>query len=345
MIARCPNLTTACDWIVPSPVPQFSNAEVANCRPAASWRGVLLLALTIVMTACQADGPPPSLETAYIAGTAVELRGELGPNTRVIGTLDSGERVDILSKRPRWAEVRRATGETGWVQQRFLVSQKLFDDFDSLYEMAEALPSQGSAIVLRAANLHIEPGRNTPIFYQLPEDLIVDVVGHSITQRSAATATAPAEYEDWTFVRAEGRRAGWLLQSSVDMNPPMEVARYREGLRLRAWFVIHREMDDGQERPWYLWAGTRQPAGATRTDAGVPYQFDEIRVFVWNPGPDRYETSYRERGLTGFYPVEVTMRDTPQGPTPAFRLHVQASSGQPAERNYVMNGRQVRLER
>ena len=312
----------------------------ANCFSyffnLALLRAGLTAALASVLTACQGDPFQPSLETAYVAGAAVELRSELGPTTRVSGTLESGERVEILSKRPRWAEVRRASGETGWVQQRFLVSQQLFDEFDSLYSRAEAMPSQGGAIVLRDANLHTEPGRNTPVFYQLPDEEHVEVVGHAIATREPAPAGAAAA-EDWLLVRASRRRAGWLLESSVEMNPPLEVARYREGLRLRAWFVIHRELDEGQERPWYLWVGTRQ--------TGQPLDFEELRVFVWNPGPNRYETSYRERALKGRYPVQVSTRQTPEGPTPAFRLLVEDAGGQQVEKNYVMVGRQVRAER
>jgi hypothetical protein len=307
-------------------------------------RSASVAGLAVVLTGCAGIVPPPVLETAYVAGAAVELRSELGPATRVSGTLESGERVEVLSKRPRWAEVRRASGETGWVQQRFLVSQDIFDQFDALYRTAEALPSQGAAVVLRDANLHTEPGRSTPIFYQLPGDEKVEVVGHGVEERAFATDGDVAVYEDWVLVRAASRRAGWMLESSLQLDPPMEVARYREGLRLRAWFVIHREIDDGQERPWYLWAGTRQP-GATRTAAGAPYEFEEIRVFVWNPAADRYETSYRERGLTGFYPVEVSRRQTPEGPTPAFRFHVEDADGERIEKNYVMAGRQVRTAR
>ena len=126
-----------------------------------------------------------------------------------------------------------------------------------------------------------------------------------------------------------------MLEPFANLNPPFEVGQYREGLRIRAWFVIHRELDDGIERPWYLWATMRRAAG-------LPYDFDEIRVFVWNPNRDRYETSYRERNLIGFYPIRVGSRETPRGPSPTFALPVEDETGNRFEKQYVMGGRLVR---
>jgi hypothetical protein len=73
----------------------------------------------------------------------------------------------------------------------------------------------------------------------------------------------------------------------------------------------------------------------------LPYDFDEIRVFVWNPNQDRYETSYRERNLIGFYPIRVGSRETPRGLSPSFVLPVEDETGRRFEKQYVMAGRVV----
>lgn len=313
---------------------------------------MIAAAFAAALVGCRQERVPELREVAYVSGTGVALRNELGPSSRVEMILDSGAQVEVLSRRPRWAQVRLASGLTGWIQERFLVSQEVFDRFLRLARETEGLPSQGRAIVRREANLHLEPGRTAQVFYRLAAGEPADVVAHRVAQQPArpespsaggAPSPGPAELrvrenEDWLLVRASRGRTGWLLETFVDMNLPLEIAQYSEGLRIRAWFVLHREQDEGQERLWYLWATIRPPAG-------LPYDFDEIRIFVWNPISDRYETSYRERHLIGFYPLQVGSRETPEGPSPTFRLQLENAQGERLEKNYFMVGRQVRVQR
>ena len=288
-------------------------------------------------------------------GVEVPLLDQLGPSSAAIGSVNNGDEVEILGTRPRWSQVRTASGQTGWLQSRFLADAAMLERFRALALQSASLPSQGTALLRRDANLHMEPGRDTETFYQLAEGGEAEVLAHRVASRGSARSTSPpstssedsdgeaepsAELlvqtpEDWLLVRDSEGRTGWMLESVANMNPPFEVGQYREGLRIRAWFVIHREMDDGIEHPWYLWATIRRLAG-------LPYDFDEIRVFVWNPNRDRYETSYRERSLIGFYPIGVGTRDTPSGPSPTFALQVEDETGKRLEKQYVMERRVVR---
>jgi hypothetical protein len=268
----------------------------------------------------------------------------------VVGSLNNGDEVEILGRRTRWTQVRTASGQTGWMQSRFLADAAVRDRFRALALQSASLPSQGTALLQRDANLHVEPGRDSDTFYRLAKGGEAEVLQHRVASRGSVRRTAPEEGdsaagpaaellvqtpEDWLLVRDSEGRTGWMLESLADMNPPFEVGQYREGLRIRAWWVIHRETDDSIERPWYLWATVRRLAG-------LPYDFDEIRVFVWNPSRDRYETSYRERNLIGFYPIGIGARDTPGGPSPTFALQVEDETGNRLEKRYVMEGRIVR---
>lgn len=312
--------------------------------------GILPIVCVAVGTGCGPQEPSRSTETAYVRGSNVPLRDQLGPDSSVIGTLQSGEQVEILSKRPRWAQIRSSGGPSGWVQQRVLASQEVFDQFRDLASEIEALPSQGKAVMRQGGNLHLEPRRDAEAFYHLEEAEAAEVVAHRAVERAGGT-NAPAasppgaavelevrSYEDWLLVRASEGRAGWALESLLDMDVPLEVAQYSEGLRIRAWFVLRVEQDQGAERPWYLWA-------TIRPRRGLPFDYDEIRVFVWNPRNARYETAHRERNLIGFYPIRVEQRETPQGLAPAFSLQLEDERGNRFPKNYVMAGRQVRVER
>ena len=73
------------------------------------------------MVGCQQQPEPGTGEIVYVSGSSAELRDELGPGSKVVGHFQSGERVEILSRRPKWAEVRRSNAQTGWVLQRALV--------------------------------------------------------------------------------------------------------------------------------------------------------------------------------------------------------------------------------
>jgi Bacterial SH3 domain len=341
-------------WSRPKISPIQSNTVLHHPRQRPQRWGALVLGagLATAVVGCQRQAPQESREFAYVSGASVEFRNELGPSTEVSGHLQSGERVEVVSRRPRWVQVRTAGGETGWVLDRYLVAPEVFDQFATLAREAQGLPSQGRAVLRRQANLHLKPGRDTQVFYQLEEGEQAEVVGHRAAPRNASSGSATSEVdtsdgavelstqknEDWLLVRASQGRSGWLLESAADMNPPIEVAQFREGLRIRAWFEIYRELDHGEEHGWYLWATIRRLAG-------LPYDFDEIRVFVWNPRASRYETSYRERNLIGTYPIEVGSRKTPDGTSPTFRLQLEDSSGKRFEKNYVMLGRQVRIER
>jgi hypothetical protein len=313
----------------------------------------LALWMVIAAAGCSRPSDPPPPRIAYIRGSDVPLRDQLGPSSTLTGNLASGEQVEVLAERLRWTQVRSASGRTGWVQSRFLAGPEVQERFRALAEQSDSLPSQGTAILRREANLHLKPERDAEMFYRLPEGEAVEVLAHRVTGLASAQSTEAGEsvteseeeapalttlavqtLEDWLLVRGAGKRTGWLLESLADMNPPVEVAQFREGLRIRAWFVLHREMDDGIERPWYLWATMRRVAG-------LPYDFDEIRVFVWNPNRDRYETSYRERNLIGFYPIRVGSRETPGGPSPSFVLPVEDETGRRFEKQYVMAGRVV----
>ena len=95
-------------------------------------------------------------------------------------------------------------------------------------------------------------------------------------------------------------RVGWVLARMVDVDVPLEIAQYAEGQRFVAFFALN-EVQDGDNKavPEYL-------SVLTEPHDGLPYDFDQVRVFTWNVRKHRYETAYREHGLNGVFPVTVT---------------------------------------
>ena len=122
----------------------------------------------------------------------------------------------------------------------------------------------------------------------------------------------PVQMEDWWLIRDAEGHTGWLLAGRVDVDVPDEVAAYAEGQRMVGAYVLTKIEDDqattaDHEVPEYVTV-------LNSWQDGLPYDFDQIRVFTWNTKKHRYETAYRQRGLQGYLPVTIGENKTVKGP-------------------------------
>ncbi len=101
--------------------------------------------------------------------------------------------------------------------------------------------------------------------------------------------------EDWYLVRNSAGRVGWVLLRMVDLDIPLEVAQYAEGQRIMGYFVLNTVQDGDKQVPQYL-VLLNEPKD------GLPWDFNQIRIFTWGRIRHRYETAYRERNLEGYSP-------------------------------------------
>src|SRR5581483_3026265 len=109
------------------------------------------------------------IEVAYVSAPQVTLRDQLAQLYNKVGTVKNGDRVDVLDRERRFAKVRTAEGVEGWVEQRYLVTQKVFDAFQSMAQQQKDTPVEGTATTRNDTNLHVEPGRDTEHLYQVTE--------------------------------------------------------------------------------------------------------------------------------------------------------------------------------
>jgi SH3-like domain-containing protein len=279
------------------------------------------------------------LETDYVAAPQVTLRDQLSQVFNRVGTAKNGDRVDVLDREKRFAKVRTASGLEGWVEQRYLVTQQVYDGFQKLAAQEKNSPVEGTAATRNDTNLHVEPGRDTEHLYQLLQGAKLSVLKRATVEKSLPGANLKAPpgaketkpMEDWWLVRDAQAHVGWVLGRMIDLDVPLEVAQYAEGQRIVAYFELNQVTDGDKKVPQYLLL-------MTEPKDGLPFDYNQIRVFTWNVRRHRYETAYRERNLNAMLPVTVSRENFgKEGELPVFVLRVQDANGNSVERKYKMN--------
>ncbi len=304
--------------------------------------GLAFLSL-LTFSACN-RGRHRVLEVNYVSAVQATLRDQVATIYNRVGTVKNGDRVEVLEHEKRFSRVRTASGIEGWIEQRYLVDQQVYDGLQKLTKDNLSDPVQAPGVLRNDTNLHLTPGRETEHLYQLLAGAKVSVLKRATTEKQPAAATQPKTggktsgpaMEDWWLVRDAQNRVGWVLARMVDIDVPLDIAQYAEGQRFVAFFALNQVQDPGKEGAdknvsQYLCA-------ITEPHDGLPYDFDQVRVFTWNVRKHRYETAYREHGLNGFLPVTVTSENfDKEGTLPVFILHVKDDNGNVSERKYKMN--------
>ncbi len=285
------------------------------------------------------------LEVAYVSAPQATLRDQVAAIYNRVGNVKNGERVEIIDRDRRFARVRTGSGIEGWIEQRYLVDQKTYDALQKLTQEHQNDPVQAPGVLRNDTNMHVTPGRESEHLYQLASGAKVAILRRGTAEKQLlggtpavkpalakpGKASAGPMLEDWSLVRDAQGRAGWVLSRMVDVDVPLDIAQYAEGKRFVAFFVLNEVQDADKKVPQYLCV-------LTDPHDGLPFDFDQVRVFTWNLRKHRYETAYREHGLSGVLPVTVTHEDfDKEGNLPVFLLRVRDDAGNISQRRYKLN--------
>jgi uncharacterized protein YgiM (DUF1202 family) len=314
---------------------------------------VILVACFVFSAACK-KASNLNKEVAYVNTPQMVLRDRLAPIFEKKGTVKLGDRVYVLDHSKRFSLVRTESGEEGWIADRYLVDATTYGQFEKLVTDSASAPVQAHGTTRSSLNLHVSPGRDTEHLFQLKEGDKVEIIKRATAEKPGsvqprppakkASATNKAEpepppppaLEDWTLVRSSEKRTGWVLSRMIDVDVPIEIAQYAEGQRIVSSFVVSEVQDADKKVPQYL-------VMLTDSKDGLPWDFNQIRVFTWNTKRHRYETAYREHNLVGVFPVKVGREDFgKEGVLPVFTLRVKDMPGKESDRKYRMIGPIVR---
>jgi SH3 domain-containing protein len=341
-------------------MPNSPSTVLGASRPRAIFLAVLFAAAVCNLMGCSNGGPSSGSEYVYVAVTEAGLRDHVSTVYNKTGVVHNGERLQVLERmqNKRFVRVRSPRGEEGWVQERYLADQQTFDQFQRLSEQFRARPAQAAATTETQVKVHVLPGRKTGYLYLLNEKQKVDLLQRQTADRNAPPAqlkddksdkskdadadtsdddqpktsdnAPPAIREDWWLVRDAQSRVGWVLGRALYLEVPEDVAQYSEGQRIVAVFPLDEVQDGDKKVPEYL-------VLFTENKDGLPFDFNQARVFTWNTRKHRYETAYRERGLAGVLPVTLGRQDfDKEGNLRTFILRSK-EDGNVRERTYKFN--------
>jgi hypothetical protein len=140
--------------------------------------------------------------------------------------------------------------------------------------------------------------------------------------------------EDWWLVRDAKGQTGWVYGRLLEVSAPETLLRYAEGQRIVGAYILANVEDP---ESGILNNGnpvTTIPEYITVMSpykAGLPYDFNQVRLFIWNVKKHRYETGFSERNIVGYLPIKLGSTKDPYGKgadaaqvLPAFTYHVLA---------------------
>jgi hypothetical protein len=305
---------------------------------------VLSLGLAFALSGCSKLRPKPPAQYVYVTAKQTFLRDRVAAVSNRTGTVENGDKLEILERGRRFLRVKTPKGEQGWIDEKAVATQEIFDQFEALKQQHKNDPSVASGVVRDDVYMHSSPGRDTERLFRLAEGEKLKLLrratlpkplppgqkapkpvpptsadatktGGKDALQPAPEAPPPPVMEDWWLVRDSKGDTGWLYSRMMDVDVPDAIGRYSEGQRIVGAYVLTTINDpeapqDEKNIPIYVTV-------LSPYKAGLPYDFDQVRVFTWNIKKHRYETGFRERNIKGYLPVETKMAADPYSKAPA----------------------------
>ena len=290
-----------------------------------------LALLPLLLAGCNRFKPKILTHYVYVTAKTTFLRDRIAAVSNRTGNVVNGQRLEILDQNRRFYRVRTDKGEVGWIDEREVATEKVAYDFAALHARHNDDKPVATGSVREDVYLHTLPGRETDKLYRLeegdklkllqrastlkplpPGTPVPGLAKSAVPVKSKATkpdstppptATEPPAMEDWWLVTDSRGLTGWMLSHYLDTDAPDSVARYAENQRIVGAYVLNKVTDPelqgaSQEVPNYV-------VVLSPYQAGLPYDFNQLRVFYWNLKKHRYEGANRDKNILGYLPVKI----------------------------------------
>jgi len=131
-------------------------------------------------------------EYMYVSATETSLRDRVAMLYNKVGTVQNGERVEVLERQRRFLRVRTDRGQEGWIEERSLVPQDVYDGFKKLASDNASTPVQARGATRAELNMHLTPSREAEHLYQLKDGEKVEILRRATAEKNAPKAPKPA---------------------------------------------------------------------------------------------------------------------------------------------------------
>lgn len=298
------------------------------CRRGALSTALVGLVALALLGGCGHFSAHASHDYVYVWMRELYLRDRVAPVNERVARVVNGDRLEVLDREGRFLQVKTSAGKVGWVEEHEVLDQATYDKFRQLAQDSAHWPVLSKGILRETYWLRDAPGRESDRFYLVHANTKLELLERVSVPRPEATPLLPNKngapaapvYEDFWLARDPEGQVGWVRGGALDEDVPTDVAVLVPNEKVVAAYVIRRVSDPeagkpNGEVPEYV-------AALTPWKAGLPYDFDQIRVFTWNVKRHRYETAYLEHDLEGYLPVKVGQETFGRETDPVFSFEV-----------------------
>ncbi len=300
----------------------------------------------------------------YVSIRETYLHDRVAPVSNRVCQVVNGQALEVLEHGRRFLKVKTDKNEIGWIEERAVIDAKTYGGFVQLGQQHKDDPVAATATLRDDLAMHLLPGRETERYYLLAGNSKVQLLARASAPKrpvavfgplpgsseaktgkgsksmpGASTAkppapkqpptagteeTAPPEMEDWWLARDAQGRVGWLLASRLDVDVPNDVGQYGEDQRFVGCWQLAKVTDPQADTPDHQVAEYLTVLAPPHY--GLPFDFDQVRVFTWNTRRHRYETAFRLHPIQGYLPVRAFKQNTAAGSVPAFSFVVAGNN-------------------